>query len=160
MAVFLVLAFLVLPAGAEEGEAKDFVKEAAQGGVFEVEAGKLAISKASRPEVKDFGNLMVNDHGKANKELMAIAQARGMETPKETSKEHKVQLEKLRTASKDDFDRNYVEMMVKDHEKDVDQFRKASEKVNDPELKAWIVKTLPVLEKHLQSAQDLNKTKQ
>lgn len=158
--VLLMLAFLVLPAGADEGKTKDFVKEAAQGGMFEVEAGNLAVSKATNPEVKKFGNLMVTDHGKANQELTAIAQAKGMDVPKETSKEHKAQLEKLGKASGKEFDRDYVGIMVKDHEKDVASFRQASGKVADPELKAWIDQTLPVLEKHLELAQQLHKTKQ
>ena len=101
--ILIVLALLVLPAGAAESKAKDFIKEAAQGGLFEVEAGNLAISQASNPDVKDFGNQMVSDHGKANQEL---AQAKGLEVPKEMSKEQKGQIDKLKKASGSEFDRH------------------------------------------------------
>jgi putative membrane protein len=158
--VIIILMACVSSAGANEGNVKEVIKKAAQGGLFEVEAGNIAASKASRTEVKDLAKNIVTEHKKANEDLMTIAKTKGIEAPIETSQEHKAQLEKLRNAGGNEFDKVYLDMMVKDHQKDVDTFRKWSEKIDDPELKAWIVKTLPVLEKHLQLARELNKSKQ
>jgi len=157
-AVLMMLAFVAGPAGAGDDKAKDFVKKAAQGGMFEVEAGTLAVEKASNAEVKEFGSMMVTDHGKANEELKAIAQAKGMEIPTDVGEDYKEKLDKLNNASGAEFDREYMDIMVKDHEEDVEKFKKMSGKIEDPELKAWIDKTLPVLEQHHARAKELSKT--
>jgi putative membrane protein len=82
-----------------------------------------------------------------------------MDMPKDLGKEYKEELAKLEKKQGKDFDGIYVDMMVKDHKKDVSQFKKMSSSLDDPELKGWVDKTLPVLEKHLHAAQQLEKTK-
>ena len=152
----LVLGFAIPLFAAEKlsGEDKKFFKDAASGGMMEVQLGQLAKDKAQSQDVKDYGARMVTDHGKANDELKQLAQQKKWTLPTKLERKHKSMVEKLQKVSGAEFDKQYMKGMVKDHTKDVEEFRKATQKVKDPELKAWAEKTLPVLEQHLQMAQE------
>ena len=133
---------------------KEFVMKAAQGGMAEVMLGQTASSKGTSPDVKNFGNRMVSDHGKANDELKQLAQNKGMALPADVDDESKKMSEKLSKLSGKDFDKEYMNGMVDDHEKDVKEFEKASKDAKDPDLKAWASKTLPTLQDHLKMAKE------
>jgi len=134
---------------------RKFIEDAAEGGIMEVEAGKLAQSKASDPNVKSFGEKLEKDHAAANDELVKLANSKHVELPAGPSRSERKDIEKLGKLSGRDFDKQFVSMGVKDHEKDIKKFEKASGKAKDPELKAWIDKTLPTLREHLAMAQKL-----
>ena len=142
------------PLSAEE---KEFAMKAAQGGIAEVNGGTVAASKATSGDVKNFGNQMVSDHGKANDELKTLATNKGISLPADTDEKHKKGLDELQKKTGAAFDKAYMKDMVEDHEKDVAEFKKAQSKVKDPDLKAWVDKTLPVIEGHLKMAQDVSK---
>jgi putative membrane protein len=127
----------------------DFWNEAAIGGMEEVELGRLASTKAVNPEVKKFGQLMVTDHSKANDELKAAAAKKNITVPSTLDATHQADVDRLKAMSGAEFDREYVEMMVDDHEKDVAKFKEQSEDSSDPDAKAFAAKTLPTLQKHL-----------
>ena len=152
----LALGFAIPLFAAEKlgGEDKKFFKDAASGGMMEVQLGQLAKDKAQSQEVKDYGSRMVTDHGKANDELKQLAQQKKWTLPTKLERKHKSMVDKLQKVSGAEFDKQYMKGMVMDHNKDVEEFRKATQKVKDPELKAWAEKTLPVLEQHLQMAMD------
>ena len=133
-------------------EDKEFVMKAAQGGMAEVAMGNMAASKGTNPDVKAFGNQMVTDHGKASDELKQLATTKGLAMPTDIGHEFKEVSEKLSKKSGTDFDKAYMNDMVKDHEEDIKEFTKASEKSTDPDLKAWATKTLPTLKGHLEMA--------
>lgn len=133
---------------------KEFVMKAAQGGMAEVMLGQMASSKGTSPDVKTFGNRMVSDHGKANDELKQLAQTKGMALPADADDESKKMSDKLSKLSGKDFDREYINGMVEDHEKDVKEFEKASKDATDSDLRAWVSKTLPTLQDHLKMARD------
>jgi putative membrane protein len=126
--------------------------KAAQGGMAEVALGQMAASQGTSPDVKNFGNRMVADHGKANDELKQLATNKGMSLPADTDKEHKDAADKLSKATGKDFDKQYIANMVKDHENDVKEFEKASKDAKDPDLKQWATNTLPTLQDHLKMA--------
>lgn len=134
-----------------------FVKEAAIGGMAEVEFGNLAKEKASNPDVKQFGDRMVTDHGKANDELKQWAQQKNVTLPTELDAKHKATRDRLSKLSGDTFDKAYMREMVSDHQKDVAAFKKQASAAHDTDLKAWASKTLPTLEEHLKMAQDTYK---
>src|SRR5205823_3636312 len=136
---------------------KDFAIKAAQGGIAEVNGGTLAAAKATSGDVKNFGNQMVTDHGKANDELKTLATNKGISLPADTDEKHKKAADELAKKSGSAFDKAYMKDMVEDHQKDVAEFKKAQSMVKDPDLKAWVDKTLPVIEGHLKMAQDINK---
>ena len=137
---------------------KKFMKEAAEGGLAEVELGKLATEKASSQEVKNFGQRMVNDHSKANEELKQIASTKGVTLPDNLSAKDKMLKERLTKLNGSNFDRAYMENMVKDHKKDVADFNRESSNGKDSEVKQFAGKTLPTLQEHLKKAESIAPT--
>lgn len=137
------------------GDDQKFFKEAASGGMMEVQMGQMAQQKGQSQEVKDFGGKMVKDHGKANEELKALAQQKNAKMPDKLESKHKKAVDKFGKASGAEFDRQYMETMVKDHTTDVEDFKNVGLKAKDPDLKGWATKTLPVLEDHLKQASDI-----
>jgi len=132
---------------------RHFVMEAASGGMAEVELGKLATQKASNDEVKSFGQMMVDDHSKANDELKSLASSKGITVPSEPDAKDKATVSRLEKLSGEQFDRAYMQAMTKDHKKDLAEFKKESTSGKDQEIKDWAGKTVPTLEKHLQHAE-------
>ncbi len=118
-------------------EDSDFAMKAAQGNMAEVNGGTTAASKGTSADVKNFGNRMVTDHGKALDELKQLAQTKGVTLPTDVSAEQKAEADKLSKLSGSAFDKAYADAMVKDHEKDAKEFEKASKDTKDPDLKAW-----------------------
>lgn len=135
----------------------DFMTKAAQGGLAEVDMGNMASSKATNADVKTFGNRMVTDHSKANDELKQLAATKGVTLPADVNDEQKKTMDSLSSKSGKDFDKAYMDDMVKDHETDVKEFEKASKSAKDADLKAWAAKTLPTLQDHLKMAKDTQK---
>ena len=133
---------------------RNFIVKAAEGGKEEVELGRLAQSKASNEAIKRFAQRMVEDHGNANKELMELAANKGVKLDDKAPKKHSM-MDRLSRLQGADFDREYVKEMVKDHKKDVAEFRRMHSGAVDPNLKAWIDKTLPTLEDHLKTIEGI-----
>ncbi|PRA20823.1 DUF4142 domain-containing protein [Pseudomonas poae] len=134
--------------------ANDFVENAAQGGTIEVAAGKLALEKSSSADIKTFAQHMIDEHTKANSELVALAKKLDLEIPDDaalTDKAKKAILE-LREES---FDKGYVNNQVAAHEKTVELFKEEAASSDHAELKAFAAKTLPTLEAHLKTAKEL-----
>jgi len=134
---------------------RDFLMDAAQGGMMEVELGRLAAQNAMSDAVKQFGQRMVDDHGQANTELMSLATSKGVTLPTELDEKHRAHVTKLTSLTGAEFDREYSKLMLSDHSKDVSEFEKQSKKGTDPELKAFAAKALPTLQQHLQMARAL-----
>ena len=132
---------------------RKFMEKAAQGGMAEVQFGKLATEKASAPEVKQFGQRMVDDHGKANDQLKQLASQKGVTLPTTMDKSAQKEHDRLSKLSGAEFDREYMKHMVSDHKKDVSEFKSEASKAKDADLKQWAQATLPVLEEHLKLAQ-------
>ncbi|HZE13884.1 MAG TPA: DUF4142 domain-containing protein [Chthoniobacterales bacterium] len=123
---------------------KSFMKDAAKGGMMEVEMGKMAQQKGKSADVKKFGSTMVADHSKANNELMAIAKKKGVDLSKE-----KPSMKKLNDAN---FDKEYINAMVKDHEEDWSAFQAEAKNGSDADVKAFASKTSAMIKKHLDMA--------
>ncbi|MDQ6608990.1 MAG: DUF4142 domain-containing protein [Bacteroidota bacterium] len=134
-----------------------FVMKAAMGGMMEVDAGNLAQQNAANDRVKDFGMMLVKDHSKANAELTSIAAAKGLTVPATVNADMKKKEEEMAKMKGKSFDSHYMSMMLTDHKKDIADFEKAASSANDPDLKAFADKTLPVLKMHLDSAQAISK---
>ncbi|HSJ75596.1 MAG TPA: DUF4142 domain-containing protein [Gemmatimonadales bacterium] len=154
LAVAGILAVLAPAFAAHDHMQKDqkFAMDAAQGGMMEVDLGQVATQKAASQAVKDFGQRMVTDHGKANNQLLQIASQKGMSLPKALPADMKQERDKLAGLSGAEFDRMYMSHMLKDHEKDVKEFEMQAEKGNDPALRSFAQETLPTLRQHLELA--------
>ncbi|MEO6454374.1 MAG: DUF4142 domain-containing protein [Ginsengibacter sp.] len=140
-------------------DATDFVMKAGSGGMMEVELGKVAQDKAKSQRIKDFGSMMVTDHSNANDELKSIASSKNITIPSSLMPDHQKHVDMLKNKSGADFDKAYLSMMLDDHKKDVAEFKKASENSTDSDIKNFAAKTLPVLQKHLDSAQAIHNKK-
>jgi putative membrane protein len=134
-------------------EDMEFATKAAQGGLKEVKFGELAQQQATRDEVKQFGQRMVGDHGKANDQLKQIAQKKGIELPQQLSDEDQQKYAELQKKSGDEFDQAYTDEMVSDHEKDIAEFQQYVDEGKDPDLTSFAGQTLPTLKEHLRLAQ-------
>ena len=132
-----------------------FAMKAAQGGMAEVQLGQLAAQKASNPDVKAFGQQMVDDHSKANDELKSVAAKENMNLPATLDSKDQALYTKLQGMSGADFDKAYVKAMVKDHQEDVKEFQKEADKGKDPQIKSFASQTLPTLQQHLSKIQSI-----
>ncbi len=130
-----------------------FVNEAAEGGMMEVQLGKLAQEKAADDKVKQFGKRMEQDHSKANDELKKIASDKGIQLSTDLDKKHKTKIDKLTKLSGADFDKQYMNDMVSDHKEDIKKFQRVADKGKDADLKQFASQTLPTLKEHLQLAE-------
>lgn len=134
-----------------------FVMKAAIGGLMEVQAGQVAQQNAQNQRVKDFGNMMVTDHSKANDELKSYAAGHGITLPTSLPADKQKQVDAMKNMKGSAFDKHYMTMMLDDHKEDVAEFKKQSTGANDAQLKTWAGNTLPVLQKHLDSVQAIKK---
>ena len=139
-------------------ECADFMVKAADGGMEEVQMGRMAADKATNQRVKNFGQMMVEDHSKAGDELKSLARQKNVTLPATVSNDHQKDMDDVNKKTGKDFDKKYMSMMVDDHQKDISEFEKASKNTKDADVKAWVDKTLPVLRKHLDSAKAINKS--
>jgi putative membrane protein len=121
---------------------KTFMKKAAKGGMMEVAMGNLAAQNGQSDDVKSFGKRMVTDHSKANDELKSIASQKGVTLPG-----------KERTL-KWDSDKAYMNMMLKDHEKDLAEFQEEAKTGSDPEVKKFAEDTAKMVQEHLDLAKE------
>jgi len=158
--IFLATAVLTLagaPALAADtsADAQTFLQTAASGGKAEVALGELAQAQATNPEVKQFGSLMVTDHGKANAELQALASKKGVPLPAEVDAKHQQEHERLAKLNGADFDRAYMDAMVKGHDENIAAFEKAKGS-DDPDVKTFASQTLPTLEQHQRLARKIH----
>jgi putative membrane protein len=133
-----------------------FVMEAAVGGMEEVQLGQLAAQKATDPDVKNFGQHMVDDHSKANSQLMQLASQKGLTPPTALPADKQKDMDKLNSLSGAAFDKAYIDMMVKDHKKDIAEFKKQAKSGKDADLKSFASSTLPTLENHLKMVQGIH----
>jgi putative membrane protein len=126
-----------------------FLVFAAEGGMTEVEASKLAQSMGTSKQVKEFGDQMIKDHTTAGNELKSLAATKNVTLPTTVGEDKQKAINELSNKKGADFDKAYVNMMVDDHQKTVDEFKDASENSKDADIKAFATKTLPTLQGHL-----------
>lgn len=143
----------------DNDERNEFIKKARQTNLTEIRAGETAQNKAQSEDVKQFGQTLVNDHRNANQQLERVTQQQGQQGQQQTrtdelDDEHKKKIKDLREADPQEFDKEFLDQMVEDHEKTIDEFEDAREKA-DQQLRSYIDNTLPVLRKHLERAKSL-----
>jgi putative membrane protein len=122
----------------------------------EVALGKMAASKSSDSKIKDFGNMMVMDHGKANSELMTIAKSKNIALPTGLDAEHQAKSDSLSKLSGKDFDMAYVNAMIEGHKKTLALMQSEATNGKDADLKAFAAKTAPVVQSHLTKIQQIH----
>jgi putative membrane protein len=131
-----------------------FVRKAAAGGMAEVDLGKLAQDKASNKDIKQFGEHMVRDRFKINDEMKDLASSKNVTIPDSLDAKEKALYDRLSKLSGDQFDKAYMNAMLKDHEADVPEFRKECQAAKDSDVRVFAAKHLPTLEDHLRMSHE------
>lgn len=134
----------------------EFVSKAASGGMMEVELGRMASQKARSADVKEFARKMITDHSNANDDLKVLAKGKNIAVPDSMMDEHRSKVDDLSKVKAEDFDKEYMSMMVDDHEKDIKEFEDAAQNNQDPDVKEWAGKTVVKLRNHLTMAKRIN----
>jgi putative membrane protein len=135
---------------------KEFMTNAARGGMLEVQLGNLAAQKATSPDVKQFGERMATDHGQLGQRLQQLASNMNLPTEQQLSPEQQSAVTRLQNLSGKAFDREYMKMMITDHTKDVAAFRRMASQATNPDIKQFATSALPTLEDHLKMAHEIS----
>jgi len=137
-------------------DSRKFITEATSGGMLEVRLGNIAQENGANPRVKEFGAMMIKDHTDATNQLKTIARSLNVNVSDSLMKDHQRHVDKMSKMKGKSFDKSYMSMMVNDHKKDIKEFEKAAKSTNTT-ISNFASQTLPVLNKHLDSAQAINK---
>lgn len=132
----------------------NFAREAAEGGMLEVELGKIAVQKATNQQIRQFGQRMIDDHTKANDQLKSIAAKDNITLPAQLDRKDQSMVDRFSKMTGTEFDRVYARDMVKDHSNDVAAFQKEANNGRNPDLKDFAGSTLSTLQNHLRLAKD------
>ena len=138
-----------------EGE-RTFAENALRGGQFEVEASRLALQKAASGQVRDFANMMITDHGQANRDLENLARKKGIYPPTTLDAEHQSKLDDLRRLDGPEFDEEYRKLQIEAHDAAIQLFERASRECRDKDLRDFASSTLPKLQKHRSHLDDVS----
>jgi putative membrane protein len=134
-----------------------FAKAAAQGGLAEIQLGKLAADRGSNTAVKAFGERMVAQHGAAADQLKAAAQQGNVALPTTASLKDQQMYDRLARLHGSDFDRAYADDMVQDHEKDLNEFQNEADNGKNSSMRAFAAQTVPMIQQHLNQAREMQK---
>lgn len=151
----VVLMLSVSVAYGADKASESFIKKAVEGNFAEVEMGKLAQSNGQSDAVKSYGQMLVTDHSAANEKAMQAAESLGVTPPSGPNKKQQADHDKMAKMNGAAFDKAFAKDMVKDHKKDIAEYKKESSKSDA--AGSYAKDSLPVLQKHLQGAQALEK---
>jgi len=152
----LLVAAAAFSAQAHARSDSSFLKAAAHAGAAEIEASKVAQTKARNADVKAFADAMIADHTKVADELKALAAIKQVKLPDGPSVAQKAEIKLIDAGDNDKFDERYAKHFgIKAHQDTIELFEKASLEAKDAEIKAWAQKTLPGLRHHLEMAHAL-----
>jgi len=132
-----------------------FVMHAIGDNTTEIQLAKIVAEKTQDPQVKQFAQMLVQDHTKAVTELRDLAQQKGFTIPAQTNELETAKIAMAEKSSGPDLDRHFVFGMVGGHVTNILAYRNADELATDPQLKQWIEQTVPVLREHLRMAKEL-----
>ena len=132
-----------------------FATKAAHTNMAEVQLGHLAQQKASNPDVKEFGERMVNDHTEAQAKLKDAAGRANVTLPEGLDQKHKELKDQLQQKSGAAFDTMYINKMVEGHEQAVQMLKEAAANLSSEPLKQWASQTLPTIQDHLKRAREI-----
>ena len=156
--LFVLSGFVSFLFTAEGAEQDNFWAEIARGNLAEIEASNLALQRAQSEQVKQFAQQMVTDHTAAGTELQTLAASKNVTLPTAVSAGHRTSIDRMGARTGNDFDRDYMRMMVNDHERMVRLLQRESERNADADVKAFAAKHLPIVQGHLATARSLHDT--
>lgn len=137
------------------GADKIFLVEAASGGMMEKQLGQYVAANGASAAVKQFARMMVKDHSNADSIITTLAQVKAIAIPNVPGDDHQRHIDELSRKKGAELDKDYMSLMVEDHEEDIRKFEDASKNARDPDVKAFATNTLPILRKHLEQAKKI-----
>ena len=138
---------------------KEFMMTAAHSDQNEIQQSKMALAKGVTGMAREMANKMIADHTKSTADLKKIAAKKGVTLPTDMDAEHKALAPAMEKMSGKDLEANYLAQMQADHQKTANTMLAHEKMTNDADLKAFIGKTLPVVQQHLGMAQKGNNMK-
>ncbi len=135
---------------------REFMMKAAHAGAAEIKAGEMALSKTQNADVKKFAQRMIDDHTQANEKLKKLAGEKNVALPTEPDEDQKEKANELEQLSGDDFDAEYMDVQVGDHETVIDFFEDEADGGTDSDVVDFAAQTLPTLKSHLEMAENIN----
>lgn len=134
---------------------KQFIVEAADARMMDWAQGSLAAEKGTTAKHQRYGKLMMRDQAILMEKLKTLAASKNITLPEKISEEKAEGLNRLKASSGETFDRRFRRMIIKDHKRDIDEFKRATEST-DAEISDFAKTVLPMLENHLEKARELN----
>lgn len=132
-----------------------FVREAAMGNLTEIELAKVALQNATMPEVRRFAQHVIDDHRQAQSQLEGIARRMNLYSPTDLDSFHSQQVQRLSAATSSDFDRQFIDIMIRDHREAIAKFEARAAAPPANETQQFANNLLPKLRHHLQLATDI-----
>ena len=142
-----------------EGKAKhdaEFVYEVAAETYAEIMLAELANQKSRSAEARQIAQTLITDHTQSLNELKTLAQAKAIGVPVEATEAAERKVENMAEESDKNFDKEWSAEMLELHERHIERFENRLEDTEDPELKDFISKTLPVFEEHYEHLKAFN----
>jgi putative membrane protein len=134
---------------------KNFLKKAEEVDIRQRNVGRVMLEKSQNKDVKDYAQMLVDDHSKNLRDVVDLMNQKGLAQPKDLPEVKHEAVDKLNAMSGPELDREFVKMMLDDHQKDVSEFRNEANTAQDKDVKDYATRTVSMLEKHLQKAQEL-----
>jgi putative membrane protein len=152
-----VLGVMVAVSPAYAISTQDFVHTASIANEFEIESSQLALEKSQNDNIKKFAQRMVDDHTKTGEKMKEVLSSTDLKVKPadKLDNKHQKMLDKLKSASNDNFDRQYVSIQNEAHREAVDLFDSYSKSGKDARLKGFASETLPTLKEHLEHVEQL-----
>jgi putative membrane protein len=148
---------LAVTAWALDTNSSKFLDDAIRGNLAEVRMGELAQKRGAADEVREFGRTLVTDHNAGFQKSSSLAHKLGMLAPTEPSADAAKDYDSMSKLSGSEFDKEFTAHMIKDHEKDIAAYRDEAKDGSEPQVAAYAQQTLPTLQKHLETAQTIEK---
>jgi putative membrane protein len=137
-------------------ELQEFIDESISSGMMEVEMADVAINRSENQEIEQIAASIRLDHRSAGNELKSIAASEGWTVPVAMMDKHQRKVENLKNSNVEDFDQEYLDVMVSTHEDIIAKFEKCADKSYDPQVTSWANRTLPILRQHLEQCKELS----
>ena len=134
---------------------KEFMTNAARGGMLEVQLGNMAAQKASSNDVKQFGEHLATDHSQLGQKLQQLASNLNFTLPTDMKPEQQALVSRFEKLTGKAFDSAYIKEMVNDHIKDISEFERALSQASNADIKQFVNEALPTLRDHLKMAREI-----
>jgi putative membrane protein len=132
-----------------------FLREAIQGNIAEVKMGELAKERSQNKDVRDYGQMLIDDHSKGKEKAIAAAKAMSVPTPSEPTAKQKQTHDMMAKLSGSEFDRMFMSHMVQDHQEDIAKYTAQAQSGDSSKATDYAKDALPTLRSHLSKAQSI-----